>query len=244
MRLLIVRHGDPNYENDCLTPEGREEAILLARRLEKEKIDFAYVSPLGRAAETAGYTLRAKGMAGETMPWLREFHVPAFVFPHEPQVRDRCWDWLPQDWTTEPMFYDPKLWRNQERMEQYEVGREYDWVCNGFDELLSRHGYEREGSLYRVTHSNHDTIALFCHLGLSCVLLSHLWGVSPMPLWHSLCMPTSSVTVLYSEERTEGYATFRANAVGDTSHLFAGGREPSFSGRFCECFTDPTRHES
>ena len=29
MKLLIIRHGDPNYEQDCLTPVGKEEAKLL-----------------------------------------------------------------------------------------------------------------------------------------------------------------------------------------------------------------------
>jgi len=244
MRILLIRHGDPNYEKDCLTPDGKEEAMLLAERLKKEQIDYAYVSPLGRAAETAGYTLRAKDMEGETLPWLQEFRTESFTAPHETLKRDHCWDWLPQDWTTEPMFFDSKLWREQENMVRCEVGKKYDWVCDGFDALLARHGYEREGNLYRVTHSNHDTIALFCHLGLSCVLLSHLWGVSPLVPWHTLCMPTSSVTMLYSEERMEGVAIFRANMVGDTSHLYAGGRAPSFSGRFCECFSDSTRHET
>ena len=33
MRLLIVRHADPDYAIDSLTPAGWEEAKLLADRL-------------------------------------------------------------------------------------------------------------------------------------------------------------------------------------------------------------------
>ena len=33
MKLLIVRHADPDYSIDSLTPTGWEEAALLARRL-------------------------------------------------------------------------------------------------------------------------------------------------------------------------------------------------------------------
>lgn len=33
MRLLIVRHADPDYSIDSLTPAGWEEAKLLADRL-------------------------------------------------------------------------------------------------------------------------------------------------------------------------------------------------------------------
>ena len=32
MRILIVRHGDPDYEKDSLTPKGFREAELLAER--------------------------------------------------------------------------------------------------------------------------------------------------------------------------------------------------------------------
>ena len=33
MRLMIVRHGDPDYSIDSLTPKGWKEAELLADRL-------------------------------------------------------------------------------------------------------------------------------------------------------------------------------------------------------------------
>ena len=33
MKLLLIRHGDPDYENDCLTPVGQREAEALAERI-------------------------------------------------------------------------------------------------------------------------------------------------------------------------------------------------------------------
>lgn len=35
MRIIFIRHGDPNYENDCLTEKGEREAKLLAKRVAK-----------------------------------------------------------------------------------------------------------------------------------------------------------------------------------------------------------------
>ena len=32
MRILLIRHGDPDYEHDTLTEKGRREAELLAKR--------------------------------------------------------------------------------------------------------------------------------------------------------------------------------------------------------------------
>lgn len=40
MRLLFIRHGDPDYEHDTLTEKGEREAELLADRLQSEKMDY------------------------------------------------------------------------------------------------------------------------------------------------------------------------------------------------------------
>ena len=31
MRIVIIRHGDPDYEKDCLTKKGQEQAALAAK---------------------------------------------------------------------------------------------------------------------------------------------------------------------------------------------------------------------
>ena len=106
----------------------------------------------------------------------------------------------------------------------------------GLDGLLEKYGYRREGRLYRTREGSDETLVFFCHFGVTCVLLSHLFGVSPFILWHSLCMAPSSVTEVWTEEREEGKVSFRASRVGDLSHLDAAGVEPSFSARFCSCY--------
>ena len=118
----------------------------------------------------------------------------------------------------------------------------YDHVTDSFDRLLEEYGYVREGNTYRVERSSHDTLILVCHFGLGAVLLSHLLHCSPYSLWQNTVMLPTSVTTLYSEEREQGIAAFRCAGLGDISHLYAMGEEPAFSGRFCECFLDDTRH--
>ena len=36
MRIVLVRHGDPDYEKDCLTELGHKQAAVAAERLLKE----------------------------------------------------------------------------------------------------------------------------------------------------------------------------------------------------------------
>lgn len=233
MKLLIVRHGDPNYVIDSLTETGWKEAELLSHRLSKLDVKAFYCSPLGRAKDTAAPTLQAMGREAEICPWLREFAVRV----NRPDSKNNvAWDWLPQDWTNYPDFFDKDRWVNHPAFQEAGIAEEIQWVYQGLDALLARHGYVREGSLYRATAPNEDTVVLFCHFGLECVLLAHLLNVSPMVLWHGTCALPTSVTTLVTEERRESYAYFRMNGFGDISHLYAANQEPSFSARFCETY--------
>ena len=234
MKLLIIRHADPDYEKDSLTEKGWREAELLSRRIEKMDIKEFYLSPLGRARDTANVSLSKLGRTAEVLPWLREFHAPVY---DEELGRERIpWDLLPQDWTRIEEYYDKNLWHTVPMMKKGNVIDEALRVYTGVDEILKKNGYEREGNLYRAVRPNRDTIAFFCHFGVECVILSHLLGISPVVLWHGTCAAPSSVTTLVTEERRKGIAYFRMSAFGDISHLYAAGEEPAFSARFCETY--------
>ena len=109
MKILLIRHGDPDYEHDTLTEQGWVEAELLARRLQSAAIDDFYLSPLGRAQDTAGVTLKALGRTGETLPWLREFWG-GFDEPYT-GMRRCPWNLMPQYWTAQEKLLHPTQWR-------------------------------------------------------------------------------------------------------------------------------------
>ena len=241
MKLVIIRHAEPDYSIDSLTPRGWEEARILANRVKQMDVKAFYCSPLGRAKDTASFTLEAMEREAEILPWLREVPVRIPV-PHLDHP-DCAWDWLPQDWTKEPDFYLKDRWTQPKIMADADMKGYCDTVTAGLDQLLADHGYQREGNYYRAVSANEDTVVLFCHFGLECVLLGHLLGISPMVLWHGTCAAPTSVTILNTEERREGIAYFRMSTFGDTSHLYAAGMEPSFAARFCETYAtrDPNR---
>ena len=238
MRIIIVRHGDPDYSIDSLTETGWKEAAILSERLAKLDVKEFYVSPLGRAQDTAKPTLEKLGRNAVTCEWLREFN-PRINRPDITNRKKCAWDWLPADWTKEEEFFRRDLWYTQETMQQADVKAEYDWVIGEFDQLLNKHGYARDGEFYRAEQPNQDTLVFFCHFGLGCVLMSRLMNVSPMILWHHTCLAPTSVTTFYTEERQKGIASFRAQSIGDISHLYAAGEEPAFAARFCEVYEGP-----
>ena len=210
MEVLLIRHGDPDYDNDTLTERGYWEAQALAKSLRDVRIDAVYVSPMGRAQRTMEYTARAKGMSATTLPWLHEldgefvsgrwcWNVPG----PETLDRDRLPRW--EDWQREVPY--GALMRPQ-----------YEAVAREFDSLLAGYGCVREGLRYRVQRPSDEVLALFCHGGLILTLLGYLldW---PAPLVYShLSYDTTGVTRLMWRE-TDGYAVPRAKTVNDLSHL-------------------------
>ena len=238
MKIVIVRHAEPDYLNDTLTEKGWKEAKLLSKRLCKIENPVFYCSPLGRAKDTASLTLKETGKTAQELDWLHEF---------KGKVRKglkvtSCWDRLPREWTKDLRYYSNEQWLETGLMKSLNVKKEYDKVCRGIDELLKQHGYEHKGNVYRVNNSNHDTIVLFCHFAVESVILSHIFSCSPMVLWHNFVALPSSVTTLVTEERENGTAVFRCLQYGDISHLYAGNEPASFAARFCECYDDDTRH--
>lgn len=242
MKLLIVRHADPDYSIDSLTNKGWKEAEYLSKRLTKLDVAAFYVSPLGRAKDTASLTLNKLNRTATECPWLREFD--GHIIRPDVDADSIVWDWLPADWTAEENYYRRDCWYHTDIMKAGNIKEEYQWVIKGLDDLLAKHGYQRENEYYRVTKANTDTIVLFCHFGVECVMLSHLLGVSPMILWHGFCAAPSSVTTITTEERRQGIASFRISSFGDISHLYAAGEVPSFAARFCECYDNTEeRHD-
>lgn len=73
MRLLLIRHGDPDYINDSLTARGEEEAKALRALIPSLNVGDCYVSPLGRARRTAELALSGTGIIPSELDWIQEF---------------------------------------------------------------------------------------------------------------------------------------------------------------------------
>ncbi len=239
MRIIFIRHAEPDYEKHSITEKGIKEAACLALRVKNWDVDEFFVSPLGRAVMTADPCLKAAGRTAETLPWIQEF---------SPQVYNKsidrtsiAWNFFPKHFYNEPGFFDKDNWYDTETLATNpEVKSEAIRVYGEFDKLLEDYGYKREGNLYKIMpnpkKSKDSTICIFCHLGVSLLLMGHLFGISPSCLWQSIFIPPTGVSVITTEERDGEYAMFRAQVIGDTSHLRAMGEPVSESGAFYEPF--------
>ena len=242
MRLIFVRHAEPDYSIDSLTAKGRFEAELLSRRLAKLNVKAFYCSPLGRAKDTAAPTLRRMGRTAEIRPWLAEFR--GHCFDQEAGRERICWDYKPQQWQGNMQLYDPDAWVQDVLVSGGNVAEIWEETKAGLDALLAEHGYIRDGHLYRCEDNQPDTLVFFCHYGIATAMMAYLLNLSPLPLWQTMCMLPSSVTTLISEERVKGQIAWRCSQYGDQSHLYAAEEPASTAAMYHEIYdgydtTDP-----
>ncbi len=201
MKIVFVRHGHPDYINDCLTQLGHEQAAKAAERLRNEGITVIFSSPYGRAYETAQHTADVLSQSITKLDFMREIKWGSS--DGKEVYRDgHPWDTslyavslgyslMDEEWTKQPPFCNNTVFSELER------------VASHADIWLESLGYRREGANYRVTGDNTDrTIALFSHGGSSSALLSHLLNIPFFYLCRAICPDFTSITVLsFSDEK-------------------------------------------
>lgn len=232
MRILIVRHGVPDYARDTLTEQGWKEAGLLAPFLVREHPDRIFLSPYGRAQDTAKETLRLTGLTPEVLPWLCEFDGGRLSGNARPDFAS--WHQPPQVWKDDPLCLTSR-WRESDLFRDTVFTERYDADLRSLNEFLSSFGYDREGCGFRVREEFFDanpTLVFFCHLGRCVVLLSQLLDLPFLTVATRFWIPTSSVTEVQFERSSvdRGFAIARCGCVGSVPHLNAAGEPRCNSG--------------
>lgn len=177
MKLILVRHGHPNYELDCLTDLGHLQAKAAAKRLKEEPIDMFFASTCGRAVETAEYTAKAQGKSVTQLPFMQEVIWGYNEDPHDPAGHP--WNLVDSMILEGKNIMEPD-WRHLPPFKGNRICQNVDLIENAFDQWLADLGYVREGDYYRAGENTEKTVALFSHGGSSCAVLAHLFKL-PYP---------------------------------------------------------------
>ena len=224
MLFFYVRHADPIYVPDSLTPLGTRQAEALAKRLSVYGLDKIYSSPSQRAIDTAKPTCEILKKDMEIVPFADE----GFAWKEFTLERDgkRCW--LCQDEQIKMLFSDESvvslgnMWYNHPQLTAYKKGidRVYDDTFEFFKSL----GYEhiRNTGKYKVIKSNKYRVALFAHQGFGLAFLSVVLDIPYPIISNHFDMCHSSVTVINFEEEN-GYAVPKVLLLSSESHLYKEG---------------------
>ncbi len=227
MLLYYIRHGDPIYEPNQLTPLGEHQAEAVAKRVAVHGIDRIYSSPSNRARQTAAPLCQITKLEPEILDWADE----TVLFKEMAQVdAEGKMEWpfrhnvyrdvlnsrevreLGRLWYTHPAFADTGVGPAIERIQQ------------GTDDFLESLGYQHDmqNNCFRQLRENNERVAFFAHEGVGVAIMSCLLDI-PYPMMSTRYdMTHTGVTVIHFEEKF-GSVIPMVLTYSNDSHLYREG---------------------
>ena len=223
MIFYYIRHGDPIYNPDSLTPLGKRQAEAVAKRFAIHGLDEIYVSTSQRAKETAQPTCEILKMEATELDWANEghaweefsvkraglnkwfFHLPSCI----KQLNSDEVNALGYRWYEHPYFEDTNIKSGIERIQ-----KESDAF---FETLGYRH--DRSRHLYIPEKPNDKRIALFAHQAFGVMFLSSLLDLFVPQFVTRFDICHSSVTVIEFADM-DGIVIPKVLMLSNDSHIY------------------------
>lgn len=187
MLLFYIRHGDPIYNPDMLTPLGKRQADAIAKRLSLYGIDKIYSSTSNRAIETAEPTCEILKKEKTLLDFANEKHAFADFSLPQPDGRNH-WIWetaeIIEKFSNKEVVSLGMKWYTHPTFNGYNFKAGFERIENETDKFISSLGYTRdaETGIYKATPGNDDRVALFAHAGFGFLFLSYILNI-PYPIF-------------------------------------------------------------
>lgn len=206
MRLLLIRHGHPDYTTDTLTELGRRHAEACAERLAEEGITRLYASTHGRATETAEAIGKVCGLPVLPLAFMREIGWNPMTEAALREVAEGH-SLLDAAFAEAPAYAENV------------VPPRAIVLAEALDAFLLELGYRREGEGYRVERDNRETVAIVSHAGSGTAALSHLLSL-PLPFLFGQTSPDfTSVTEVTLAGEVGTLTAPRLTLFNDARHI-------------------------
>ncbi len=224
MFLVYVRHGDPIYNPDSITPLGERQAEALARRIARFGIDEIYSSPFKRAQMTARPTAelcKKEVIISDIFSEGRIYHN--FACPNDNGVESWFWNntRIKELMTSDEVVRMGGDWYKHPELAQFEKA-----IVQAYDELdafLLEQGYEhiRGTGKYKIVKPSDKRIAIFAHHGYGLAFLSCLFDIPYPRVYMHFDIRTAGVTAIHFKNSKDGYCTPVLTTLSNDAHLYA-----------------------
>ena len=235
MLLFFVRHGDPIYVPDSLTPLGRRQAEAVAKRLARYGLDKIYVSSSARAIQTSEPTCEMLKMQSTVLDWCNESHAWAeLAF----SANGGEYRWVFQQESYRRLLVSPEIyalgevWYDHPSFEGTKVKEGTLRIQRETDAFMKNLGYvhDRERKVYVSEQENDSRVALFAHQGFGLAFLSALLDI-PYPLFSTrFDMGHTGMTVIEFSPAV-GECVPQILQLANDSHLYAEGLPTDYQNR-------------
>lgn len=236
MLLFYIRHGDPIYNPDQLTPLGERQAESVAHRLALFGVDEIYSSTSNRAMQTAQPTCELLGKKLTTLDFLNENYLGGLKIPVTEKRSDWVWSHpeYAQILASRGVRNMGEEWYKHAALEQFHFDRTIHPINEQLDAFIASQGYvhDPEQGLYHMTEGpSEKRIAIFAHECMGKIVMSHLLDI-PFPYYAAhFEMHTSAFTVIrfddcaLEQDRKVPYPYARAQVLtlSNDSHLYRDG---------------------
>ena len=235
MLFFYIRHGDPIYKPNQLTPLGKRQAAAVAKRLALFGIDEIYSSTSNRAIETAQPTFELVQSSLKTkeiqlLDFCNEAHAwEGFTALYEERNR-----WVFSIPEYRRLFCTPEIvslgnnWYEHPKLSRFKPGMErVRQDTAAFFEALGYKHIEGTGC-YEVIKDNEDRVALFAHQGFGLAFLSAILDV-PYPTFCTHFDMTHSGMTVIEFKNEDGIAIPRMLTLSSDSHLYREGLPLDYS---------------
>lgn len=223
MRLIFVRHGEPDYEKDCITENGILQAKNTAKRLTGEDIKAVFASPMGRAVATAKFIADDHGLETQKLPFMHEIdwgdldeNVPddkKLPYDGHPWTIGHIYLSESEENVASPKWYEHHLFKDNKLITYYNL------ISKEFDKFLESYGIVRRNNLYFCDKECNDTIVLVAHGGSGSIMFSHVLSL-PLPfVLTSMPYGVCSVSILEFSPANDKVIIPRLELFNDMRHL-------------------------
>lgn len=214
MKIIFVRHGHPNYKDDCLTELGHPQAEAAAERLKDEKIDKIFSSSCGRAYETACHIAARHNLDVTQFDFMREIRWGI------KDTEDYVHPWtLADSWVEKGKDIMNPNWQKDPEYKGVTLAGDYNKLSKEFDNWLAGLGFEREGQYYRATKENNDTVMMVSHAGASTVALSHIFNIPFLYACRTIGCDYTAITIVNFASKEGELTAPRFELVNDARHI-------------------------
>lgn len=225
MLLFYIRHGDPVYDPDSLTPLGLRQAEAVGRRLATFGMDEIYASTSVRARLTAKPLCEMLHKEPVLMDWCNERYaweqlagddgkgVRRWYFQQDamkakmvsPEVRR-----MDKEWYEHPYFAGTTIKEGILR------------VQTEADAFLSRLGYRHDSgrNMYLCEDARPKRVALFAHQGFGLAFLSSVLDIPYAQFATRFDMGLTGMTVIHFDEREGEYVVPCVLELAADGHLY------------------------
>ena len=227
MLLYYIRHGDPIYNPDSLTPLGERQAEALSKRLAVYGLDEIYSSPSVRAKLTAKPTCEVLKKEPVILDWcLESLAFAQMSIEYAPGKRTWCF----VDKETRKLLISPEVralgskWYTHPCFEGQKFAEGVARVEDETDKLMLSLGYknDRERGYYTCEAPNNKRIALFAHEGFGKSFLSAILNIPYNELCTRFEFGHSGMTFIECAEE-DGICIPRVLQHSNDSHLYREG---------------------